>query len=137
MIARLIVHVRYLRAWWAWFCDPTGDFRLDDDRIAETTRALKSYDARMAARRPAPRDCTSFDCVVCLEIHVDHTKLGRQAIEGAAILDITRWLAANGWTGREGASEDHPEDCAGRLQRYACWLRKARAAYEKAQVAAS
>lgn len=150
MIGNIITSLRMLRLWWIWLTQPTGDFALDDEIYARDTAALKSYDARARLRRhPSPRDCPTFDCRVCLELHgvrpdplltvtsLDPVLVGRQAIEGDALLDVAAWLAANGWTGREGMSEDHPEDCAGRLQRYAAWLLKARAVYEKGQVTAS
>lgn len=130
MIARIIAGRRYLRAWWDWFCDPTGDMRLDDERFAEDTRDLKAHiawgkriDERIAARHPSPRDCTAFDCAVCLARN-DHRQIGRQEIEGDAILEVTRWLAASGWA----------DMAAGELQQYACYLRLARADYEKSQV---
>lgn len=137
MIARALAYVRYLRAWWDWFCDPTGDMRLDDERFAEDTRDLKahiawrkSYDARVAARHPSPRDCPSFDCVVCRALRsvpvLDPTQVGRQAVEGDAILEVVGWLTVSGFA-------DMPR---GELQRYACWLLKARGDYERGEVTA-
>lgn len=53
----------------------------------------------------------------------DPVTVGRQRVEGAAILDIADWLAAHGFADME----------RGELQRYAAWLRLVRAAHEPAR----
>lgn len=54
----------------------------------------------------------------------DPATVGRQLVEGAAILDIADWLAAHGFEDME----------RGELQRYAAWLRLVRAAHEPTTV---
>lgn len=57
---------------------------------------------------------------------LDPVEVGRQASEGAAILDTVAWLECSGFV-----DEDR-----GHLQQYAAWLLAARAAYERQEVTA-
>lgn len=132
MIARLIACLRSLRAYWLWLAEVHEMAKNDDAVYAADTAELKR------ARHPSLRDCPTFDCAVCLELHgvrpdprkfvtsLDPTRVGRQAVEGDAILDVSAWLASSGFA-------DMP---AGERQQYAAWILKTRAAYEKAQVTA-
>lgn len=120
MIARLLYCLRSLRAYWLWLAETREVARIDGMLYLHEARELA------IARHPSPRDCAVFGCLVC-HARNDHSQIGRGAVEGVAILEIVRWLIANGWADVE----------IGELQQYACWLRRARADYEARGVLAS
>lgn len=108
MIARIVAGLRRL---WAWLCDPTGELRADDARYAADTLELDAH-------RSEPLLVVSS---------LDPREVGRQEIEGDAILDVVRWLECSGWYGED----------RGALQCYAVWLLRRRAAYEQQGAAIS
>lgn len=75
----------------------------------------------LGQRHPAGLEDLFTADPLMLVTSLDPVEVGRQESQAEAILDVVRWLDCQGWYGED----------RGDLQRYACWLLQARAAYER------
>jgi hypothetical protein len=130
MIARLLADLRRLRRWLAWARrvrqgDIAGAEALFTEDL-ETTHATSATAARQAASPTADQaaaDGGGTDDPLLVVTSLDPAEVGRQRVQGEAILDTAAWLEASGWADLD----------AGERQVYASWLLERRAAYERGE----